>query len=363
VSEPLLSLDLLAELSHLPGLPGREQAVAELIQRSLPAGWESSVDALGNLVASRGDEGRRPGVGRPSRKRRVMLMAHMDEVGLIVRRITPQGFLLVERLGGMGIRALPGNCLTLWTAGGPLPAVTGTPPQHLDERAPLEISQVYVDIGASSREEALRMGAHVGDGLTWKASLQHLTGGLVCGKALDDRAGCFALLSLAHWLESQGLAQDCELLLAFVVQEEAILAGGVPAVQALQPEIVIGVDSTLAFDTPDLLGQQSEIALGRGPALKWMDAIRGKMGAFVPSWELAQRTRSLAEEHGIPLQDEVVTGITTAISPVVYAVPGMQAVALSIPLRYHHSPVEMVALEDLKNTVLLLAQMVGDFSG
>ena len=347
MSELLLPIDLLAELSRLPGLPGRERVVTELIQLSLPGGWQSSVDALGNLVASRRGEGRSPTQGRHSGKRRIMLMAHMDEVGLIVRRITPEGFLLVERLGGMGIRALPGSRLTLWTAGGSLPAAVGTLPQHLDDRPLLEISQVYVDIGAFSREEAVHMGAQVGDGLTWDASLAHLGGGLVCGKALDDRAGCFALLSLAHWLESQELAQEYELQLAFVVQEEAITAGGVPAVQSYQPEIVIGVDGTLAFDTPDLLGKQSEIALGRGPALKWMDAIRGKTGAFVPSWELAQRTRSLAHQHRIPLQDEVVTGMTTAISPVVYAIAGMQAVALSIPLRYHHSPVEMVALKDL----------------
>jgi putative aminopeptidase FrvX len=281
----------------------------------------------------------------------------MDEVGLIVRRITEDGFLLVERLGGMHIRSLPGASLDLWTARGCVVAHAGVLPQHLDNTQFLGLEHIYLDIGASTRAEAESMGVRVGDGLTWSCFPRFKGVDRIVSKALDDRLGCLALLSLAQNLQPADI--NCDLFLAFVVQEETGLMGGVPLVNQLAPDIVIGVDGTLAFDTPDLQGQQSDIRLGGGPAVKLMDAIRGKTGSYLPDWGLSERLRSLAQQHDIPLQLEVTTGLSTAVTPLPFAAAGTRTAALSIPIRYHHSPVETAHPSDVTGLLELLSLFLG----
>jgi len=343
--EPLLDLSLLAKLVETPGLPGREGMVADCLISALPAGWEIHRDPLGNITAH-----------RPSSGPAWMLMAHMDEVGLIVRRITPEGFLLVERMGGMSLRALPGSRLILWTKHGGIPAWAGCLPAHLDSGKPPSWEDVYIDIGATSRHQAEGLGAHVGAGLTWSAELSLPAENQLVGKALDDRLGCAGLIGLARALD--GLDPKLDLTLAFVVQEETMLMGGIPVVQARRPDVLIGVDGTLAFDTPDTHGQQSEIKLGGGPALKWMDAIRGKMAAFVPDSGLVKQIQDVAETSRLPLQDEVVSGISTAVTPAPYAGHGTRVAALSLPIRYHHTPVETADRRDVESLVQLLLNMI-----
>jgi len=346
-----LNLDLLAELSETPGLPGREYLVADKIQAALPAGWETETDQIGNLVCQ-----------FPSWENcgpKVMLMAHMDEVGLIVRRITPDGFLHVQRLGGMGLRSLPGARLDLWTEDGrQISAQTGTLPQHLDKPEYLKLEDMYIDIGAVSGEEAEKIGVQVGDGLTWASLFERLGATLIRGKALDDRLGCFVLVTLAQYLVDNGIVPACDLQLAFVVQEESRLSGGLPAVTKFKPDVVIGVDGTLPFDTPDLKGGQNDVRLGGGPALKWLEAIRGKMACTVPDMKLARLVRKTARDMDIPLQDEVIVGIGTALNPVPYANEGVRSVGLSLPVRYHHSPVETADIRDVEQMINLIAGLI-----
>ena len=244
-----LDLELLALLSETPGLPGREALVVERIQKALPENWTAETDQIGNLVCHNPAwEGCGP---------KVMLMAHMDEVGLIVRRILPEGFLQVQRLGGMGLRSLPGARLDLWTSDGRcVPAQAGTLPQHLDKPEFLALDAMYVDIGAESREEVIELGVRVGDGLTWASSFERFGENQVRGKAFDDRLGCYVMLALAHALEEKNVTPACDLYLAFVVQEESRLTGGLPSVRKYAPQIVIGVDGTLPFDTQIWLGDR-----------------------------------------------------------------------------------------------------------
>jgi len=342
-----LNLTLLASLCETPGLPGRETLVADKIGQTIPAKWIAERDPIGNLVCHNPAwEGCGP---------KVMMMAHMDEVGLIVRRILIDGFLQVQRLGGMGLRSLPGARLDLWTSDGQcVPAQVGTMPQHLDKTESLSLEEMYVDIGAETRQAAIEMGVQVGDGLTWASSFERFGENLVRGKAFDDRLGCYVMLTLARLLEEHEKPPSCDLYFAFVVQEETRLTGGLPCVQKYDPEIVIGIDGTLPFDTPDLTGGQNDVRLGGGPALKWLEAIRGKMACTVPDMRLAQMVRSTAQKSGIPLQDEVIVGIGTALNPVPYANEGVRIVGLSLPVRYHHSPVETVDLRDVEWLIALL---------
>jgi len=341
----MLDLDLLQSLTAAPGLPGREGRVAGLIRAGLPTSCQVESDVLGNLVAR--IEGQGP---------KVMLVAHMDEVGLIVRRIAPDGCLYVERLGGSSVRALPGARLDLWTGEGRLPAHAGLLPGHLDDHRSLELKDIYIDIGARSAEHAGELGVRPGDGLTWSAPLQRYGEHLVSGKALDDRLGCLVLISLANSLLPAEL--NCDLHLAFVVQEETTLMGGAPVARRVRPDLVIGVDGTLAFDTPDLEGAQSDVRLGGGPAIKLMDAIRGKTASYVPDWDTAEKLRKLGDERGIPLQVEITSGLSTALTPLPFVSQGIRTAALSIPVRYHHTPVETADLRDAEQLVTLLEHLL-----
>ena len=203
--------DLLERLTGVPGVSGREELVADLIRSSLPAkSCNCSLDNLGNLVAHI------PGNGK-----RVMLAAHMDEVGLIVQRILPNGFLKVERLGGSSLRALPGSRLSLWTLKGCIPAFVGVLPQHLDTNEPMDFSKIYIDIGSSSDQETRVMHVAPGDVLTWESPLRSIGDTLISGKALDDRVGCYILIQLAKLLQPEEL--KCDLYFAFTVQEEKMV--------------------------------------------------------------------------------------------------------------------------------------------
>lgn len=338
-------LDLLKQLLMTPGLPGREHQVAELIRANIGSSWQINQDNLGNLVAHL------PGKGEV-----ILLIAHMDEVGLIVSRITQDGFLKVARIGGMSLRSIPGGQLDLWTEAGRLPAHAGVMPQHLDGLKQMSWEDVYIDIGARSRAEVQKWGVRIGDGLTWSAHLRQYGDNCVVGKALDDRLGCLLLLTLANSLKPDQLGVD--LYLGFVVQEETTLMGGAPLVHAIKPDLVIGIDGTLAFDTPELQGEQSEICLGSGPAIKIMDTIRGRGVTYVPDQELARRIRISAQDQGISLQDEVISGLSTAVAPLPFLEHGVKTAALSIPIRYHHSPCETADLSDASQLYQLLRSLL-----
>jgi len=342
----LNNLDLLKELCALPGISGHEGPVTDRIQAALkPLGFESHRDRIGNLVA------RIPGNGC-----RGVLFAHMDEVGLIVRRIHPAGFIYVERVGGASTQVLPGQRVHLWTEEGPIPGAIGARHQHVsDPQETIDLANLYIDIGAASRDQVLNRGIQVGTPVTYAAGFDVLDG-RVSGKSLDDRLGCFLLLSLAEQLRSQPLPVD--LSLVFVVQEEMILTGAVPAIYDLEPDWAIGLDATLAFDTPDLTGGQNDIALGEGTVIKVMDHLRGQGLGFISHLGLRQHVERTARERGIRFQREVVTGLSTAATPLPYLRSGLPVAAVSFPLRYAHSPVEMVDLGDAQASLDLLAGLV-----
>jgi putative aminopeptidase FrvX len=339
-------LDLLTKLVETPGLPGREEKITKLILENIPSNWETKIDPIGNLISHL------PGNGK-----RVLLTAHMDEVGLIVRRITKEGFLLIDRLGGINIYTLPGSRLDLWTDRGKLPAQGGILPQHLADNKIIDLTRLYLDVGAVSQAEVNKMGIKVGDGLTWNAPLRIFGKDIISGKALDDRLGCWTLINL---IQSIGEPLPCDLFLAFIVQEETSLASSTPVAQSINPDIIIGIDGTLVFDTPDLESQQSDVRLGCGPALKWMDSIHGKSGTYIPSFPLVKRIRELASASNIPLQTEIISGLTTTVNLLPFANQGIKTAAISLPIRYHHSPIETASLKDADEVLKLVSLIIQD---
>jgi putative aminopeptidase FrvX len=338
--------DLLKDLCATPGISGCEQQVAARIRSELDRmGLTHETDRIGNLTAH-----------LPGKGQRVVLFTHMDEVGLIVRRVHSQGFLYVERVGGTSVSALPGQRVQVWGDRGPVAGVIGVLSQHLDPNPrPVDLYGVFIDIGASTSAEVAKMGIEVGQQVTYAVSFDELDG-RIASKSLDDRMGCYLLLQAAAQALKTELPLDIYLL--FVVQEEAILSGGLPSVQALQPDWAVGLDATLAFDTPDIAVPQTDVCLGGGTVTKVMDHLRGQGMGLIAHRGLREHIETVARENGIPFQREVVTGLSTAGSPMPFIRGGLPVAAISFPLRYAHSPVEVVDLSDIQHTLDLVEKLI-----
>ncbi len=342
-----LPLSLLEDLCAAPGVSGFEAPAAQRIQAYLGAHHvDCQIDRVGNLVA------RLPGEGP-----RVLLVAHMDEVGFIVRKVEAAGFLRLERIGGSAVYAMPGQHLLFYGETGLVPGVVGMTPPHLSGSTPEGIAAIYVDAGARSAEEALALGLDVGTPAVYQPRFQQLQG-CVAAKALDDRGGCALLAQLAVLLAGKRL--PCDLTLAFVVQEENVLTGARPVAAATGPDWVLGVDATLTYDTPDLSAQYADLSLGKGPAIKIMDHIRGRGQGLVAHPALRKHLEAVAARAGIALQREVAVGISTAVSPLPFTASGIPTAAVSFPLRYSHSPAEVASMGDLNQTLALLHHIVMD---
>jgi putative aminopeptidase len=339
---PSPDLNLLAELCALPGIAGFEQPVARRLQAVFEEiGVAVRRDRIGNLIAH-----------IPAEGPRVMLFAHMDEVGLLVRKIHPDGFLFVERLGGTSPHVLPGKKLLVWTSNGPLPGVVGALPMHLAaDRPQAALEDIYIDLGARSRQRTEELGVEVGQPVTYAAEFFELES-CVAAKSLDDRLGCCLLVELARRIKAQ--PADCDLYLAFLVQEENVLHAGLPVANAIQPDYAIGVDATLAFDTPDLANGQTELRLGGGTVIKVMDRLRSSGIGFVAHPELRGHLERLAKENSLPFQREIVVGLSTLASLLPFSGAGLPVAAISFPLRYAHSALEVCDLADISATRMLL---------
>jgi putative aminopeptidase FrvX len=345
-------MDRLIELAALPGLAGHEDAVITYMRdhfarRASPV----SVDWMGNVIAEIPPTG---GAGASTPK--IMVFAHMDELGLLVRKIEPAGFLRVQRLGGMPEKSLLAQRVIVHGRSGPLPAVIGTKSHHLtpqhERTQALTVADLFLDIGARSAEEAIAMGVRVGSPITYAPCFERLGPDLISAKTLDNRAGCWTLLRLLDRLVEQPV--PCTVYLVATVQEEFHLQGALPVIKTLQPDLAFCIDIALAADTPDL-SAESDIALGRGPVIQTMMFHgRGSLAGLIPNPRLVEYVAAVAEASAIPYQFGVTVGALTDASYAHLGGRGTPALDLGFPARYTHSPIETCSLRDLDALLSLL---------
>jgi len=333
---------ILKELSEARGVSGNEQDVRALIRGVIRKHVdELRTDTMGNLIAvKRGTEDDRL---------RVMVTAHMDEVGLMTIGHTSEGFLHVRAVGGLDARVLPG---TLWEVGPDrLPGVIGIRPIHLtkakDRDEVAKIEDLVVDIGAKDRKGAEKA-APLGTYMTFATQFREL-GGTVSGKAFDDRAGCAALIELLRTAEPH----SCDIYAAFTVQEEVGLRGARVAAYAIEPDCAFTLEGTIADDLPkDKKGTSPTTELGKGPAITIMDR------SFIADQRLVQLVKETARELKIPFQIKQ-PGIGGTDSGAIHTSRGgVPSVTISVPCRYIHSPVSRLNLSDLRDTVRLVRESI-----
>jgi|SRR5579859_1169412 len=347
VSKPARpDVELLRVLSNAAAVSGDEGAVRRMVLEAIrPHVDEVKVDALGNVLA----------VKRAARRRaapRLLLAAHMDEVGFMIVDHDTDGSLRFEVVGGVSERVLLGKAVLV----GPrrLPGVIGAAPVHLlgSERLEMVVrpGQMRIDIGAGNQDAARRQAA-VGERATFAtefAVLEAGEGGAMAlrGKALDDRLGCASLIGLLR-----GGPYPVELHAAFTVQEEVGLRGARVAGYAVEPQAAIALDCTPANDLPDSRGRENtqyNARLGQGPVIYLADA------RTISDRRLVDYLRRLAEDAHLPYQIRQPGGGGTDAGAIQQTRAGVPVVSVSVPARYLHSPAALARTADWENSFRLL---------
>jgi putative aminopeptidase FrvX len=339
-------IELLRELSDAFGVSGFEDEVCEVIRtRISPYVDDVSVDALGNLIALR--------KGKDSRV--LMLDAHMDEVGFIVKWIDDKGYIRFAPLGGWDERIVGGHRVVLRTRDGRKRlGVIGSAPPHIlsaDERAkPIPMSKMFVDFGATSRQEASDLGVEIGDPFTIHYPFAEMADGYVTGKALDDRAGCAVLIETAQRLSDTKLPMTTAFCFEF--GEELGLRGATTAAFHVAPILALAVEGTIGADMPGIDEENQPTRLGRGPALSVADR------SIVVSPKVVRVLEKLADDNGIPYQYKLPTYGSTDAGAIHLTRGGVLAGIVSVPCRFIHSPVSTLRLNDLDHATRLVAAFV-----
>ena len=340
---------LLSELMMIPGLSGHEGRVRRRLAGELEAlGLTPRTDRLGNLIATAPGDADRPSV---------MLFAHMDQLGFVVRKIESNGLIRVERLGGVPERALASQEVLLCVAKGrDVYGVIGNKSHHAtspeEKYRVVPYSELYVDAGFSRAEDVLAAGIDIGAPVVYAPRVVALADERIAGSSVDDRAGCAVIVEVARAL----LASPDRPTIHFVfsVQEEFNLRGAVTAAQALLPDIAIQLDLTLATDTPDMAAR-GNVALGGGPAMSLYSFHgRGTLNGTIPHPALVALFAQTARDERIALQRSAQVGILTDSSYVQLVHKGVAAIDLGFPCRYTHSSREMCDLGDLEGLTRLL---------
>ncbi|MCL2081685.1 MAG: M42 family peptidase [Oscillospiraceae bacterium] len=325
--------ELLSALCSLDGISGQEDSVREYIRNAAaPFADEIQQDAMGNLLVFK--------KGSTRGTHSLMLCAHMDEVGLMVRGVDPEGFVKFGAVGAIDKRVLPGKRVRC----GKTLGVIGLGPVHLsghgkDKSFP-EIRNLSIDIGAQSDSEALREIA-LGDAFCFDTAPGLFGNGFYKAKAIDDRIGCAVMLSVLK----NGVYQDT--WFAFTVQEEIGARGAGTAAYAIAPDIALILEGTTAVDSPDRIGAERIAGAGEGPVLSYMDS------STYYDHGLFEHLCLLCKKHQIPWQlKRTVSGGTDA-SSICRTRGGVRVAGLAAPVRYIHSPASVCSLKDAENLLSL----------
>jgi len=342
---------LLEKLCAIHAVSGREDAMTAFIRDYIHTLVdEVSVDNLGNVV------GILKGSQHPDF--RLMLQAHMDELGLIVRNIMEDGFLQIERVGGVPEKSLLGQRVDVLTDDNQLvPGYVGTKSHHItlsDEKYKVpNVHDMFIDVGLTSREDVEQAGIQVGDPVTYHPNYHRFGDGMICSKALDDRLGVFILLEVLESFASD--RPPCTMIFSFTVLEEFSIRGSLPTVTATDPDAIISLDITIATDTP-ADRPLHPVAMRKGPAIKMMDFHgRGTLGGLFSSPKLRRFIEKMARQKGIPLQREVIVGVITDPAFQLYlGDKGYVIAGLSIPHRYSHASIQMCHEKDIVQMIKLV---------
>lgn len=337
---------LLQELTEAHGVPGYEAPVRAVIRKYLEPLGELTQDKMGSVICRR--------VGRAERPR-VMLAAHMDEIGFLVKHITKEGFIKFLPLGGWFDQVLLGHRVIIKTRKGDVVGVIGAKPPHLlppdEQNKVVTKDKMYIDIGATSKEEVEAAGVRPGDPVIPRADFVSLANGKsYLAKAFDDRVGVAVLIEALRALQEQ--EHPNTVYGAVTVQEEVGVRGASTSVWAVEPDVAIILESDIAGDVPGITPEQSSVKLGQGPTVVIYDR------AMIPNLALRDFVLDTAEAEGIPVQLSYIEGGATDGSVIHRFKTGVPTVVLGVAARHIHSHSSIIHRDDFDHAVQLLVAVL-----
>lgn len=334
-------LNTIKTLCALPGVSSREDEVRDyLIREASPYAEKIQIDAMGSLLIWK--------KGKKAAGHKLMLCAHMDEVGLMVRQITEEGFLKFDTVGGVDRRILIGK--QVYVGKNRIPGVIGLKAYHLvlaeEEKKIPKLDEFYIDIGTTDRESAEKL-ISVGDFAVFVGEPVEFGDKMLKAKALDDRIGCAVMLKLLR----EELPMDC--IFAFTVQEEVGTRGAFGAAYSVTPEIALVLEATTAADSPSMADHKKVCSPGKGPVIPFMD------GGSVYDREFFKLLRDLAEQNGIPWQTKHYLSGGTDASAIQRSKEGVRVCAVSAAVRYLHAPSSVGSIRDFEQIYTLVKAFIG----
>ncbi len=340
------TIKLLKELTEAHGVPGYEDPIRAVLRKLLEPLGTLTEDKLGNLICEKQGRDKAP---------RVMLAGHMDEIGFMVKHITKEGFLKFLPLGGWFDQVLLGQRVVVKTRKGDVVGVIGAKPPHMlpaDERSKVvKKKDMYIDVGATSKEQVDEIGVRVGDPVIPRADFVSLASGdTFMSKAFDDRVGTALIVSALEQLQEQDHPNT--IIGAATVQEEVGLRGAKTSAWTADPDVAIILESDIAGDVPGIKPEESSIKLGAGPSVLMYDA------RMIPNLKLRDFLIDTAEELEIPLQLSYVEGGATDGGMIHIHKTGVPTVVLSVASRHIHSDSSIIHRSDFENAVKLLVALL-----
>lgn len=334
----------LEKLSNACGVTGREQEVADLMKKLMkPYVDEVTQDKLGNVIGIKKGKKNAP---------KVMLAAHMDEIGLLVKTITKEGFLQFTKIGGIDDRLLLAQKVIVHTEKGPLHGIIGSKPPHIqkeeERKKVLTYDELFVDIGAENQEQAKKMGVQIGDVIAFDVKFAKIGNDTVIGKAFDDRVACAIIIEVLKQLKKT----ECTVYAVGTVQEEVGLRGATTSAFGIDPDFAIALDVTIAGDTPGVKENEAPVKMRKGPSLTIADA------GLIVHPKVLRFFISVAEELKIPYQLETGLPGSTDAARIALTRSGVPSGVISVPTRYIHSPTSMLSLTDVENAAKLTTAIV-----
>lgn len=325
----------------VPGVSGFEDDIRDCIREKVEAmGLKATEDNLGDLLVTLGDKG-------PS----VVMIAHMDELGLIVSKIEEDGSIRIRKVGGIDDRTLVGRVVEIKTQKGMVTGVLGLKPPHLmtdadDRKKVMTWQEVRVDVGTRSKKGTEKLGIRVLDPMVFKKDITYIGKDLICARAVDDRMGCAIILDVLEKLKDAKL--PIKLTFAWSVQEETGLKGAKVIGFNLRPDYVFAVDTMTTTDGPCMGETFEKVLIGGGPAMRMFD------NEAIASPKMRKLVEEVAKAAKIPLQYGTGGGATDGAAMQDF---GCLMMPIGIAMRYTHSPVEIASIKDMENASKLLVKI------
>ncbi|QCJ43688.1 M42 family metallopeptidase [Bacillus sp. S3] len=341
------TLMMLKDLTDAKGIPGNEREVRDVMKKYIEAyADELTTDGLGSLIAKKTGA-----AGGP----KIMVAGHLDEVGFMITQIDDKGFLRFQPVGGWWGQVMLAQRVTIVTRKGDVTGIIGSKPPHVlsaeARKKPVEIKDMFIDIGASSREEAGEWGVRPGDMVVPYFEFTVMNNEkMLLAKAWDNRIGCAIAIEVLKQLK--GVDHPNEVYGVGAVQEEVGLRGAKTATYKIQPDIGFAVDVGIAGDTPGISEKEAMSKMGKGPQIVVYDA------SMVSHKGLRDLVTDTADELNIPYQFESIPGGGTDAGSIHLTHNGVPALAITIATRYIHSHAAMLHRDDYENAVKLIVEVI-----